>query len=270
MSANHDSADLEALFEQTLAQTHPELLKQKNLESVLVNNENKTQAPFNNSLNNSSVDKNSTPANSTTSSGADKPELYAHIGALARKLHDALLEVGRGEAIASANEHLPQDRERLAFIGQLMEQSAVKVLNTCETQMPILDHHSEQLLEQQRQWNRFLLGELTLPEFKALATAQPDVFSKTAHIMNESKDAFLNIVMAQDFQDLAGQTLSKIIKHVSSLEQDLIRLLAFAAVEPERKEKIEDFLAGPKFAEHQTDTVSSQEEVDDLLKELGF
>lgn len=262
MSANHDSADLEALFEQTLAQTHPELLKQKNSNSTATNIENS-----NNKLEQKPSETNSSQL---PTAGTEKPELYAHIGALARKLHDALLEVGRGEAIASANEHLPQDRERLAFIGQLMEQSAVKVLNTCETQMPILDHHSEHLLEQQRHWNRFLLGELTLPEFKALATAQPEVFSKTAHIMNESKDAFLNIVMAQDFQDLAGQTLSKIIKHVSSLEQDLIRLLAFAAVEPERKEKIEDFLAGPKFAEHQTDTVSSQEEVDDLLKELGF
>lgn len=244
MSTNKDSAELEALFDQTLAQSHPQLTQAAHASSPSVSNNLGSDHP---------------------------PELYEQIGILARKLHNALQEIGKGDALANANSHLPEDRERLAFIGKLMEQSAEKVLTTCEDQMPILEQRAKANEQQRSLWLQFIDGKMSLSDFKTLALEQPEFFQQNARQFNQSKDAFLHIVMAQDFQDLAGQTLSKIIKHVTELEQDLIRLLAFAAVEPARKEKIEEFLAGPQFTtEKSKEVVGSQEEVDDLLRDLGF
>ncbi len=242
MSANKDTPELEALFEQFQATAAPALTEQEQ-----------------------------SPECPCGDNGHNQSEIYERIGSLARKLHDSLKEIGQGHALAHAKEHLPQDRERLAFVGQLMEQSATKVIDICEQQIPILEEQHRQLDALQQQWEQFLDGKLSLDAFKTLAKAQPQHFLNLKHSSSASKNSYLNILMAQDFQDLAGQTLSKIILNVQQLEQDLFQLLAFTAVESTKKEQIEGFLAGPRFSDtHHADILSSQEQVDDLLKDLGF
>ena len=110
---------------------------------------------------------------------------------------------------------------------------------------------------------------------------------RDSHKTDELQMLMTNVLMAQDYQDLTGQVIRRVIELVREVEESLIHLLtAFAAqgeVEPaqltEQPEETEDSivaqtLAGPEGPiidkESRNDVVSDQDEVDDLLSSLGF
>jgi chemotaxis protein CheZ len=95
-----------------------------------------------------------------------------------------------------------------------------------------------------------------------------DVERRTARIDGHLTD----IMLAQDFHDLTGQVVDKVVKLANDLEGSLLKLLV-QVVPPEQREKVQDaiVLNGPVVnPEGRTDVVANQEQVDDLLASLGF
>jgi len=94
-----------------------------------------------------------------------------------------------------------------------------------------------------------------------------DVEAATARVDGHLTD----IMMAQDFHDLTGQVVAKVVSLAADLEDSLVKLLVQAAP-PEQAQKVEaSLLNGPVVnAEGRTDVVQNQGEVDDLLASLGF
>ncbi len=81
----------------------------------------------------------------------------------------------------------------------------------------------------------------------------------------------LDIMVAQDFHDLTGQVLVKVVGLAADLEDGLLKLLLLAA--PADAAPAADALAlnGPVLAPGaRGDVVSNQGEVDELLASLGF
>ena len=77
-------------------------------------------------------------------------------------------------------------------------------------------------------------------------------------------------MMAQDFHDLTGQVVARVVALASELEDSLVRLLVQAAP-AEQVQKLEQHLQGPVInGEGRSDVVTNQGEVDDLLASLGF
>jgi chemotaxis protein CheZ len=196
-------------------------------------------------------------------------EMYKSIGHLVRRLHDALREVGQETMLFKVGETLPESKERLLFIGDLMEKSATQCVQLTEQEMPKLESNIDQLKSCQAGWVKVVAGHSSLDEFKALAQATPDILGTAISVEKQAKNSLMEILMAQGFQDLAGQTLGKIMAQVSTLERELLELLALSAIDHQGKEKISDFLEGPQFKKTD-DAVHNQQEVDDLLKDLGF
>jgi len=84
------------------------------------------------------------------------------------------------------------------------------------------------------------------------------------------------IMMAQDFHDLTGQVIARVVNLANTIEQQLVQLLlqtappgvAPAAPEPAARSEA---LQGPVVdAESRADVVTDQSQVDDLLASLGF
>ena len=94
-----------------------------------------------------------------------------------------------------------------------------------------------------------------------------EVESRTARIDGHLTD----IMMAQDFHDLTGQVVAKVVTLANDLEDSLVKLLV-QVVPPEQREKVDpNILQGPVVnPEGRTDVVADQGEVDDLLASLGF
>jgi chemotaxis protein CheZ len=75
-------------------------------------------------------------------------------------------------------------------------------------------------------------------------------------------------MMAQDFHDLTGQVIKKVVELARNLETQLVALL----IETSRIERPEsEGLSGPVVrAEGRSDIVTDQQQVDELLGSLGF
>jgi chemotaxis protein CheZ len=107
---------------------------------------------------------------------------------------------------------------------------------------------------------------------KAVATGAVMNFVGDVEAATERIDRHLtDIMMAQDFHDLTGQVVAKVVALASDLEDSLVKLLVQAAP-PEQAQKVEStVLNGPVVnPEGRTDVVANQGEVDDLLASLGF
>ena len=83
--------------------------------------------------------------------------------------------------------------------------------------------------------------------------------------------------MAQDFQDLTGQVIRKVIDLVREVEESLINMLTVFGISAEKPQertlpKVGDNLVeGPIVnKENRDDIVEDQDDVDDLLSSLGF
>jgi chemotaxis protein CheZ len=112
-------------------------------------------------------------------------------------------------------------------------------------------------------------------EFKALAAETRAFLGTVAEGGRATRAQLLEIVMAQDFQDLTGQVIKKVVALAQQLETDLIQVLIEAMPQDKRAGKLADrhagLMNGPVVAaEARDDVVTGQAQVDDLLESLGF
>jgi len=82
--------------------------------------------------------------------------------------------------------------------------------------------------------------------------------------------------MAQDFQDLTGQIITRVIELVEEVEGNLVELVRITGSRmstPTKENNQEDKIKaeGPQVpGVRKSNVVSGQDEVDDLLSSLGF
>ena len=200
---------------------------------------------------------------SHAASAAASTEVFQQLGAITRQLHDTLSQLGVMPKLQIAAEGLPDARSRLNYIAEKTGAAANKVLNSVDCAKA--DH----LLITQE--TRRIAAAIVADPVKAVASGMlmnfvGDVESATTRIDGHLAD----IMMAQDFHDLTGQVVAKVVALASELEDSLVRLLVQAAP-PDQVQKVEQHLQGPVVdAEGRTDVVANQGEVDDLLASLGF
>jgi chemotaxis protein CheZ len=78
-------------------------------------------------------------------------------------------------------------------------------------------------------------------------------------------------MMAQDFQDLTGQVIKRIIAITKEMEQQLLMLLVDHAPAVAKADLSVSLLNGPVInPAGRSDVVTSQDQVDELLASLGF
>ncbi|TCS36951.1 chemotaxis protein CheZ [Paucimonas lemoignei] len=203
-------------------------------------------------------------ASSGQADGADG-SLYERLGSVVRLLHDSLRELGYDKSLADASSQITESKDRLEHIAALTEQSAVKVLNTLEEAMPAQEALIKQGREMEERWAQLYAGKIGIEEFKVLAADSRAFAGNVATIGEQEKSRLLEIMMAQDFQDLTGQMIKKILGVTKSIEQELAQLLldnAPASV----KEKHSELISGPSAP----GVALVQGDVDDLLADLGF
>lgn len=195
--------------------------------------------------------------------GGASPEVFQQLGHITRQLHDTLSQLGVMPKLKNAAEGLPDARSRLNYIAEKTGAAANKVLNS-------VDHakseHASIASETRRIAAAMVADPVKAVASGALMNFVGDVEAATARIDQHLTD----IMMAQDFHDLTGQVVAKVVRLASDLEDSLVKLLVQAAP-PETVQKVESILNGPVISPAgRTDVVQNQGEVDDLLASLGF
>ncbi|MEZ9245711.1 protein phosphatase CheZ [Vibrio lentus] len=206
----------------------------------------------------------------------DNPMLQ-EIGSLTRDLHDSLAQFNFDERISViANDEIPDARDRLQYVIDKTEVAANKTMDAVDRCMPIADNLHECLLQVRPQWNELMHGRIELAQFKALCHRIDGLLVQVEGDSTELRGQLTEILMAQDFQDLTGQIISKVITLVNEVEGRLVEILTvFGANQieptPEKEKKASIAPEGPIMnPEAREDAVASQDEVDDLLSSLGF
>nr|WP_255524391.1 protein phosphatase CheZ [Aquitalea sp. ASV15] len=201
----------------------------------------------------------------------DSEEMYEQIGQITRKMHNALRDMGYDKSLERVADAIPDARDRLSYIASLTKSAADRVLNAIDVAQPLQDHlgnHSKTLAER---WNLLYANQLSTEEFKQLAQDTHQYLNQVPQQTHETNTQLLEIVMAQDFQDLTGQVIKKMMDMFKNLETEMLTLLVQFSPEHKKGELDSNLLNGPVInPEGQPDAVSNQQQVDDLLESLGF
>jgi chemotaxis protein CheZ len=192
------------------------------------------------------------------------PEVFQQLGSITRLLHDTMQQLGVMPKLQNAADGLPDARSRLNYIATKTADAANKVLNSVDQAKAEHAHIIES--------TRALAQTLVSDPVRAVATGAVLNFVKEVEDSTSRIDSHLtDIMMAQDFHDLTGQVVAKVVTLANDLEDSLVKLLV-QVVPPEQRDKVDaNVLHGPVVnPEGRTDVVTNQGEVDDLLASLGF
>lgn len=180
-------------------------------------------------------------------------ELYQQLNELSNNLHDTLDGLGQdAPLLVQAKYELPDVGERLNYVMTETQQASETTLNSAENALSAIQEAQNQLEE----------------------TALTQLLEQATHEL-------MNIIMAQSYQDLTGQVLTRTGFVLTELEMSLKALIDrsghdFEAIaEPELSEeerlRREQKGMGPNVTQSsQSDSVGSQADVDDLLSDLGI
>jgi chemotaxis protein CheZ len=197
-------------------------------------------------------------------SAAASPEVFQQLGLITRQLHDTLTQLGVMPQLRNAAEGLPDARSRLTFIVRKTGEAAETVLNSVDQAK--LEH--TRIAEATRQMAQSIVAD----PVRAVASGSLMNFVGDVEAATKRIDAHLtDIMMAQDFHDLTGQVISKVVTLASQLEDSLVKLLLQAAPADQSVKAETRALHGPVTdSSVRDDVVANQGEVDDLLESLGF
>lgn len=212
------------------------------------------------------------PAQAGPASGTEEPTtVFASLGQMTRELHDTLRELGHDQGLGEAARKIPDARQRLSYIVQMTEQAASRALNAIEIAKPIQDTLQSQSEALSGRWEQVFANQLSAEDFKKLATDTHAFLSTMPQQTSATNEQLTEIMMAQDFQDLTGQVIKKVVELVENLETQLLRVLIEAKPPELQVEAPEGMLNGPVInTAGRNDVVTSQSQVDDLLESLGF
>ncbi|MEG0555147.1 MAG: protein phosphatase CheZ [Comamonas sp.] len=205
-----------------------------------------------------------------SSSPVATADVHYKIGVLTRQLHNSLNELGYADRLRGSVTELPDAQSRLSYIARLTGEAAEKVLG----QVEVTQSQQEALAERTRAMRADLIKD-------------PVAAVAKGHIMNflqeveegtqKTGSGLTEIMMAQDFHDLTGQVIARVVALAADLETQLVELLIQTSPESELApalapvEQQQVKLAGPVVdPENTPDVVTSQSQVDDLLASLGF
>jgi chemotaxis protein CheZ len=202
---------------------------------------------------------------------ASHEEVLSRVGHMTRTLHDSLRGLGLDKLVEKAASDIPDARDRLDYVARLSEQAARRVLDATDAAGPLQDAIDNRASELALGWQELLDGKASEAEWRALAAKTVANLEQTRSAANATKAHLMDIMMAQDFQDLTGQVIGKVTSIAQSLEQQLVEVLVDFAPAEIRRERDNGLLNGPQIKpQGNTEVVANQGQVDDLLDSLGF
>jgi chemotaxis protein CheZ len=198
-------------------------------------------------------------------------EFLSRIGHMTRALHESLRGLGLDKLIEKAASDIPDARDRLDYVARMSEQAAKRVLDATDAAGPLQEAIDADANALSASWQGLLEAGAGDEQWRALALQTIAALDKMHDATSNTKTHLMDIMMAQDFQDLTGQVIKKVTSIAQNLEQQLVQMLVDFAPADVKREFDNSLLNGPQI--HPTgnsEVVSNQGQVDDLLDSLGF
>jgi chemotaxis protein CheZ len=204
--------------------------------------------------------------------------LFKEIGKLTRELHDTLNNFHLDTRLTSLAAHdIPDAKDRLEYVVQMTADAANKTMDAVEEGLEISSVIQTEANRLNDGWQKVYNKNLEGKDFRSLCDDTHLYMQDAANKSVELNKLLHEALLAQDFQDLTGQVIQRVIQLVQDVESSLIDTIKTfggtqdyeQALKAERK--TEEGATGPTVkAAEKSDVVSGQDDVDDLLSSLGF
>lgn len=163
-----------------------------------------------------------TPPSETLPAGFDQGNVHTQIGLLTRQLHDALRELGYADRLRGAAQELPDAQNRLSYIARLTGEAAEKVLTLVDDAK---DRQTD-IVAQTKKMRQSMIADPVAAVAKGHIMNYLEDMEKSTEIVDNQ---LTDIMMAQDFHDLTGQVIAKVVTLAASIETQLVTLLVQTA-----------------------------------------
>jgi chemotaxis protein CheZ len=207
-------------------------------------------------------------------------QMFTELGHLTRQLHTSLNEFQLDPRLpALAEKDIPDARERLNYVIDMTDKAANKTMDAVDACMPLSDRLNDNIQKILPDWNALMTRNIAVGNFKTLCHQIDDFLKVSESDTTQLRHLLTDILMAQDFQDLTGQMIRKVIALVQEVENKLVEMLTMfgdldiTAGTTSQIQQLERNIEaeGPIInKELRTDVVNDQDDVDDLLSSLGF
>lgn len=187
------------------------------------------------------------------------------IGQATARLHKLLKELGHTPRLEKTASTMPDARERLSFIDRSMHEASEKTISAVETSVPLTNRTHATCSDLAAR-----LSDAAFSEHQGLIQETVSKLGEIAAAEETVHHNLMQIMEAQEFRDVAGQMVNKIVDAAVEIENILLDILKEYA--PDAKDSLiskEGLTSGPSL-EKTADSVNGQDEVDDLLASLGL
>jgi chemotaxis protein CheZ len=203
--------------------------------------------------------------------GNTAEELLGRIGQLTRQLREGLRELGLDKEVAKAAQAIPDARDRLAYVAATTERAAHRALNAIDVAQPLQEGLANEAKGLSKRWDEWFADPIELDHARELVMDTRGFLQDVPQKTNAINSQLMEILMAQDFQDLTGQVIKKMMEVVNDVETQLLQVLIDNSPAEKRQEIVSNSLQnGPQIVPGNPDAVADQSQVDDLLESLGF
>ncbi|MHA6909235.1 protein phosphatase CheZ [Ralstonia pseudosolanacearum] len=209
-------------------------------------------------------------ADSAAADAEPLPDMLQRIGYLTRMLRESLRELGLDKGIERAASAIPDARDRLNYVANMTEQAAMRALNAIDAARPVQDALAGEAEALVGRWQAWMDRRLSDEEIRDLVGETRGFLRNVPQKTRDTNQQLMEILMAQDFQDLTGQVIKKVLDLIQFIETELIGILMDNAPAHRSAEVAPTLLNGPQVNPDPPDVVAGQEQVDDLLESLGF
>lgn len=165
--------------------------------------------------------------------GFDQGNVHNKIGVLTRQLHDSLRELGYADRLRGAAEELPDAQNRLSYIARLTGEAAEKVLTLVDDAK---DRQTD-IVAQTKKMRQSMIADPVAAVAKGHIMNYLEDMEKATEIVDNQ---LTDIMMAQDFHDLTGQVIAKVVRLAGDLEGQLVELLLQTAPQVVKGEALLD------------------------------
>jgi chemotaxis protein CheZ len=202
--------------------------------------------------------------------GNTAEELLGRIGQLTRQLREGLRELGLDKQVERAAQAIPDARDRLNYVATTTERAAHRALNAIELAQPLQERLSTGAKGLTERWDEWFANPIELNQARELVRDTRGYLGDVPETAGAINAQLMEILMAQDFQDLTGQVIKKMMEVVNDVETQLLQVLIDNSPAEKRQEISTSLQNGPQIHPGNPDAVTDQSQVDDLLESLGF
>ncbi|WP_312240758.1 protein phosphatase CheZ [Pantoea sp.] len=199
-------------------------------------------------------------------------DIFYRIGHLTRLLRVSMANLGLDRALMDVAEAMPDARDRLKYVVGKTTQAAECALTCVETARPLQDELSRKATDLNLRWDAWFDEPAPLSTARQLVEDTRQFLSDTPTIASQTNKHLMEIMMAQDFQDLTGQVIQNMMSLIENIENELVSVLVenMPEIAPQDNDPGQKLKNGPQINQTAAGIVASQDQVDDLLETLGF